>query len=216
MAAIDRNGPLAASGLLTAGCDPKDARLALVLMHGRGASAADIIGLVAALGLPDLFAVAPDAPGGAWYPAPFMQPLANNEPYLTNALARITAIFEGLDAIGFGPERRVLGGFSQGACLSLEYCARNPGGIAGVLGFSGGLIGPDATGRSEVASLAGTTVFMGCSRSDPFIPAARVMETERHLRARGASVETVLYPEPGHGINADEIARAKRLLQSIG
>ncbi|MCE7029016.1 alpha/beta hydrolase [Jiella avicenniae] len=216
MSEIRLTGPLAESGLLAAGSAPKDARLAVVCIHGRGASAADIIGLSDAFGLTDVFYVAPDAPGGAWYPAPFTQPLAANEPHLSDALGRIGSILEGLATEGFGPERTVLAGFSQGACLSLEYLARNAGSLAGVLGFSGGLIGPDAANRPETASLAGTKVFLGCSRTDPFIPALRVMETERHLAERGAEVDAVLYPEPGHSINADEIARAVALLRAIG
>lgn len=216
MPSIAPSGPLAASRLLLAGSDPKEARLAVVAIHGRGASGADIIGLADAFGLDDVFYVAPDAPGGAWYPNRFTEPLEANEPYLSKALGRIDEILALLKGEGFGPERVVLAGFSQGACLSLEYLARNAGSVAGVLGFSGGLIGPDAANRPETASLAGTKVFMGCSRSDPFIPALRVMETERHLADRGAEVETVLYPEPGHSINADEIGRAVRLLTSVG
>ncbi|TFF18219.1 phospholipase [Jiella endophytica] len=216
MPSISASGPLAASRLLLAGSDPKEARLAVVAIHGRGASGADIIGLADAFGLDDVFYVAPDAPGGAWYPNRFTEPLEANEPYLTKALGRIDEILALLKGEGFGPERVVLAGFSQGACLSLEYLARNAGSVAGVLGFSGGLIGPDAANRPETASLAGTKVFMGCSRGDPFIPALRVMETERHLADRGAEVETVLYPEPGHSINADEIGRAVRLLTSVG
>ncbi|MBP0618080.1 alpha/beta hydrolase [Jiella mangrovi] len=216
MSTISLTGPLAEIGLLAAGADPRNARLAVIAVHGRGASAADIIGLSEAFGLPDIFYVAPDAPGGAWYPSQFTQPLAANEPYLSNALARIDEILRLLEAEGFGRERVVLAGFSQGACLSLEYLARNAGSVAAVLGFSGGLIGPDVASRQETESLSGTRVFMGCSRSDPFIPALRVMETERHLAGRGAKVETVLYPEPGHTINADEIGRAVELLKSIG
>ena len=216
MSSIQLPGSLAESGLLAAGADSKSARLAVIAVHGRGASGADIIGLSDAFGLNDIFYVAPDAPGGAWYPSQFTQPIAANEPYLSNALARIAEILAGLKAEGFGPERIVLAGFSQGACLSLEFLARNAGSVAAVLGFSGGLIGPDATNRPETASLAGTKVFMGCSRTDPFIPALRVMETERHLAERGADVEAILYPEPGHSINADEIARAVTLLKSVG
>lgn len=216
MSEIRLTGPLAESGLLAAGSTPQHARLAVVCIHGRGASGADIIGLSDAFGLSDVFYVAPDAPGGAWYPASFTQPIENNEPYLSRSLGRIDAILAGLKAEGFAPERTVLAGFSQGACLSLEYLARNAGSVAGVLGFSGGLIGPDAANRPETASLAGTKVFLGCSRTDPFIPALRVMETERHLLARGADVEAVLYPEPGHSINGDEIARAVALLKTVG
>ncbi|MBO0903398.1 alpha/beta hydrolase [Jiella sonneratiae] len=216
MPLVQPTGAFAGHGLSAAGREPAKARLAVLCLHGRGASARDIIGLSDALDLDDVFYVAPDAPGGAWYPAPFMQPLEVNEPHLSRALERIDGILALLQAEGFGPERVALAGFSQGACLSLEYLARNPGRVAAVLGFSGGLIGPDAAERPETASLAGTQVFLGCSRTDPFIPALRVMETERHLVSRGAKVEAVLYPEPGHTINADEIARAAAMLTAVG
>lgn len=207
---------LAGQGLLAAGAAPEEARLAVVCIHGRGASAEDIIGLGGAFGLDEVLYVAPQAPGGSWYPARFIEPLEVNEPHLTNALERIDGILAALRQSGFSSDRLVLAGFSQGACLSLEYLARNAGSVAAVLGFSGGLIGPQASDRPETESLAGTKVFLGCSQTDPHIPALRVMETERHLLDRGAEVSLKFYREPGHTINSDEIARAVAILKALG
>jgi len=216
MTEIARPAALTGQELIAAGSPPDEARLAVVCIHGRGASAEDIIGLADAFDLDRVFYVAPQAPGGSWYPARFTEPLESNEPYLTQALQRIDDILAALRQSGFSSDRLVLAGFSQGACLSLEYLARNAGSVAAVLGFSGGLIGPDASQRPETESLAGTKVFMGCSQADPFIPALRVMETERHLVDRGAEVSVKFYPEPGHTINADEIARAVAILKAVG
>ncbi|MEX6507017.1 alpha/beta hydrolase [Jiella sp. M17.18] len=206
---------LAAQKLRLAGAPLESARLAVLCLHGRGASAEDILGIASVIRVPDVAYLAPQADGGAWYPAPFMQPLAANEPYLTDALKRIDKILTGLSDGGFRPDKVALAGFSQGACLSAEYVARNAGRVGGLLGFSGGLIGPDAANREETASLAGLSVFLGCSAEDPFIPAPRVRETAWHFEARGASVKTTLYPQPGHGINADEIAEAQTLLSGM-
>ena len=203
-------------GLATAGAPFGAARLVVLCLHGRGADAADIIGLGAAIGTQDVAYLAPSAAGGAWYPMPFTRPVEDNEPSLSAALDRIDAILSDLEAAGVPAERRVLAGFSQGACLSLEYAARHPGRLAGVLGFSGGMIGASVPEPQSDHDLAGLDVFLGCSVEDPFIPAKRVRETEAHLRARGAAVRTTFYPQPGHGINADEIDEARRLLGRLG
>lgn len=206
---------LADLGLRHVGAQLGGARLVVLCLHGRGANGADILGIGPSIGLADVAYVAPDAVGGAWYPRPFTEPLAVNEPHLSVALDRIGAILDGLAADGFGPGRTVLAGFSQGACLGLEYAARHPGRLAGVLGFSGGRIGPAVAPFEGAPDLAGLRVFIGCSERDPFIPAARVRETAAQFEARGAKVETRLYREPGHTINGDEIGRAQALLQRI-
>jgi predicted esterase len=145
-----------------------------------------------------------------------MEPLDANEPDLSAALDRIAAILADLDAAGIGADKVVIAGFSQGACLSLEFAARHPGRVAAVLGFSGGLIGPSVEGREETGRLDGLPVFIGCSERDPFIPAVRVRETVAHYEVRGAAVTSVLYPEPGHTINMDEIGKARALLEGMG
>ncbi|MCP3054877.1 alpha/beta hydrolase [Aurantimonas marianensis] len=206
---------LAEHRLKHTGAPLAEARRVMLCLHGRGASAEDILSLGEAVALPGLAAIAPQAEGGAWYPRPFMEPLAANEPFLSAALDRIDAILDALAKAGLGSERVVLAGFSQGACLALEFAARNPGRVAGVLGFSGGLIGPSVAERTDSGDLAGLPVFMGCSERDPFIPATRVRETAEHLRSRGAKVTAKLYPEPGHAINMDEIEEARGLIAAL-
>ena len=207
---------LSSLGLSHSGAPLGEARLAMLCLHGRGANAADILGIGPAIGLPDIAYVAPDAPGGAWYPRPFMEPLEANAPHLSMAFDRVSAILDGLAAEGFGAERTVLTGFSQGACLSLEFAARHPGRVAAILAFSGGRIGPAVEPFEGAPDLARLPVFMGCSERDPFIPAPRVRETAAHFTARGAKVEMRLYPEPGHTINGDEIATARAMIEAIG
>ena len=211
----DGTALLAEHRLKHAGAPLAEARPVMLCLHGRGATAEDILSLGEAIALPGLAAIAPQAEGGAWYPRPFMEPIAANEPFLSAALERVDTILDALAEAGFDSERVVLAGFSQGACLALEFAARNPGRVAGVLGFSGGLIGPSVAERTDAGDLAGLPVFMGCSERDPFIPATRVRETAEHLRSRGAKVTAKLYPEPGHAINMDEIEEARRLIGAL-
>ncbi|UIJ70670.1 alpha/beta hydrolase [Aurantimonas sp. HBX-1] len=201
--------------LLSAGASLDRARLAVVCLHGRGGSAEDIIGLGPALGEDGIAYFAPQADGGAWYPRPFMEPLAANEPALSAALARVGEILDGLAVQGFGRERVVLAGFSQGACLSAEYLARHPDRVGALLGFSGGLIGPTVADRETPADLTGVPVFLGCSERDPFIPAVRVRETAEHLQKRGAAVTAKLYPGNAHTINEDQIVEGRKLLAQL-
>ena len=118
--------------------------------------------------------------------------------------------------LAIGPGRIAIGGFSQGACLALEYIARHPRRYGGAIGWSGGLIGPPGTRWDIDRSLAGTPVFLGCSDIDMHIPAGRVQESADALTAAGADVTMVLYPGMGHTINADEIAQARRILEPLG
>ena len=207
---------------LHAGSPPDRARAALVLVHGRGARADDMLALADALELPADWAItAPQAPGsgpdgGAWYPARFTEPLFENEPHLTRALSVLGAEVDALVAEGVPAARVVLGGFSQGACLALEYAARHPRRFGGLLGFSGGLIGPEGT-RWGVGPgrLDGTPAFLGCADADPHIPLVRVEETARVLERLGAAVTARLYRGAAHAINADEIDHARGLLASV-
>jgi predicted esterase len=138
-----------------------------------------------------------------------------NEPWLSSALRVIGALLERLAEAGFGPERVALLGFSQGACLGLEYAARHARRYAGVIGLSGGLIGPEGTPRDYPGSLAGTPAFLGCSDVDPHIPLARVRETTAVLRRLGAAVTERIYPGMGHLINEDEIPFVRGLLAPL-
>jgi predicted esterase len=204
--------PHADQPLLRYGPHPRDARLAVILVHGRGASAEDILGLAMELGLNDVLYLAPQAAEHTWYPLSFLAPIARNEPSLTSALRRISTLIEGLGREGMTKQRVGLMGFSQGACLSLEYAARHAERYAAVIGLSGGLIGPPGTPRTYAGSMTGTPVFLGCSDVDPHIPVERVHETSEVLRGLGAMVDERIYPEMGHLVNEDEIAAARALL----
>ena len=185
------------------------------MLHGRGGSAEDMLALADVLAQPDLAYLAPQAAGHSWYPYPFTAPIERNEPWLSSALRVIDTLLERLGDAGFGSERVALLGFSQGACLALEYAARHARRYAGVIGLSGGLIGPEGTPRDYPGSLAGTPVFLGCSDVDPDIPLARVLDTTAVLRRLGAVVTERIYPGMGHLINEDEIRFVQSLLASL-
>lgn len=201
--------------VVAAGAPFTAARAAVILLHGRGASAEDILGLADEFGQSDIAYLAPQAPNSTWYPYPFLAPLEQNEPHLTRALGTIAALLERLAQDGFGAERVGLVGFSQGGCLTLEYVARNAKRYGAVAGLSAGLIGPPGTRRDYAGSLAGTPVFLGCSDVDGHIPLARVNKSRDVLTRMGAAVTERIYPGMGHTINADEIAAVTRLLAGI-
>ncbi|MDE3229509.1 MAG: dienelactone hydrolase family protein [Chloroflexota bacterium] len=191
------------------------AHAALVLLHGRGASAADIPGLAQEVDAPGTAYLAPQAPGSQWYPYSFLAPLASNEPWLGESLARIETLLELLGAAGIPAERVALLGFSQGACLALEYAARHARRFGAVVGLSGGLIGPDDTPRNYPGDFGATPIFLGCSDVDPHIPRARVDLTATALRRMGGAVDERIYPGMGHTINWDELAAVRELVAGI-
>jgi predicted esterase len=201
--------------LLTAGAPLQSARAAAVLVHGRGASAEDILSLGAELGQDDVAYLAPQAPDHSWYPYSFLAPLAQNEPHLGNALATLGAALAHLGQHGFTPQRVALIGFSQGGCLALEYVARKAQRYGAVAGLSAGLIGPPGTPRDYPGSFAGTPVFLGCSDVDGHIPLARVHESRDVLTRMGGAVTERIYPRMGHTINRDEIAAVAAMLAAI-
>ena len=212
----DQAGPHQGGRLLAAGAPPADAARAMVLLHGRGAPAEDILGLAGALRLDNTAFFAPQAANYTWYPLSFLAPMEANEPGLSSGLARIGEVLDELQSHGIGPERTILLGFSQGACLSLEYAARNPRRYGGIVGLSGGLIGPFGTPRDYPGSLDGTPVFLGCSDRDPHIPLERVQESTEVLTRMGADVVERIYPGMPHTVNDDEIEHARRLAMAVG
>lgn len=198
--------------VLQAGAPLTAARAAMILVHGRGASAESILALADELAFPDMAYLAPQAAGYTWYPYSFLAPLTANEPGLSSALGVLAALVAQVETGGISAEAIFLAGFSQGACLTLEFVARHARRYGGVLGFSGGLIGPDETPRAYSGSLAGTPVFLGCSDSDPHIPLARVRHTTVTLSRLKAQVTERIYPNFGHAINRDELDHARRLI----
>jgi phospholipase/carboxylesterase len=210
------SGPHQGQPLLTAGEALEKARAAMIMIHGRGASAEDILELAAELKQPGFVFLAPQASGHAWYPNSFLAPIASNEPELSSGLAVIAALLERLAGAGIPAERTMLLGFSQGACLTLEFAARNARRYGGVVGLSGGLIGPDGTPRDYAGSLAGTMVFLGCSDVDPHIPRERVEESAEVLRRLGGDVTARLYPRMGHMVNRDELRFVQGMMERVG
>ncbi len=210
------SGPHQGQPVLTAGESLEKARAAMIMIHGRGASAEDILELAGELKQPRFAFLAPQARGYTWYPNSFLAPIASNEPGLSSGLAVIASILDHLAEAGISAERTMLLGFSQGACLTLEFAARNARRYGGVVGLSGGLIGPDGTPRDYAGSLAGTPVFLGCSDVDPHIPKERVEESAEVLRRLGGDVTARLYPRMGHMVNRDELRFVQEMMERAG
>ena len=187
------------------------ARAAMILVHGRGASAADIMTLGAELMHPGVAYFAPQAAGNAWYPNPFTSPIESNEPYLSSALEVVGSLLATIEK-SVPADRIILLGFSQGACLTLEFAARHARRYGGVVGLSGGLIGPDGAARDYPGSFDGMPAFMGCSDVDPHIRKDRVIEAAEMYRRMGAKVTAKLYPGMGHTVNEDEIKAALEIV----
>ena len=205
----------ASAHVATAGASVARAKSAMILLHGRGASAESMLGLAEVFAEPDVAYLAPQAPGGSWYPYSFLAPIDQNEPQLSRALAAVEKLVEELDGQGFGAQRLALLGFSQGGCLALEFAARNARRYGAVIGLSAGLIGPEDTPRAYAGSLAGTHVFLGCSDIDAHIPLERVQDSARVLRGLGGNVVQRIYSGMGHTINDDEIGHVRAALAGI-
>jgi predicted esterase len=202
--------------VLQAGAPLYRAKAAVVMLHGRGAEAENMLELAEVLAQPDLAYLAPQANDRSWYPYSFLAPIDRNEPFLSSALNMLARSLDRLESEHrFGADQIVLLGFSQGACLTVEYAARNARHYGGVVGLSGGLIGPEGTDRDYYGHFFGTSVFLGCSDTDPHIPLERVHETSRVLSAHGAVVTERIYPGMGHTINDDEIKHVRAILASF-
>ena len=201
--------------VLAAGVPLDRARAVMIMVHGRGASAEDILSLSEEFSDSGLAYLAPQAAGSVWYPLSFLSPITANEPGLSSALDVLAGIQARVQDAGIPPGRIILLGFSQGACLVLEYAARNARRYGGVAGLSGGVIGPDGTPREYGGSFEGTPVFLGCSVTDPHIPRHRVEHTHDVFRSLGAEVTMRLYPEPGHSVNEDEVEHVRAMIASL-
>ena len=208
-------GPHQGQPLLLAGESIDQAKAAMVMMHGRGATARDILELVSDLKQPGFAYLAPQAAGNAWYPNSFLAPLDSNEPELTSALLTIENILVKLEEAAIPIEQTIILGFSQGACLTLEFVARNARRYGGVVGLSGGLIGPDGTPRDYPGTLAGTPIFLGCSDKDPFVPKERVEFSAAIMQKLGGNVTAKLYPNLDHTVNPDEIRSIRTMMVAL-
>jgi predicted esterase len=211
----ERQSPHQGQRVVVAGRPLGQADAAVVMVHGRGATAESILTLAEEVGRPELAYLAPQAAGHTWYPYSFMAPIERNEPWLSSALELLETVLTKLEVEGIPAERTVLLGFSQGACLTLEFAARNAKRHAGVVAFSGGLIGPPGTPREYAGSFDGTPVFLGCSDIDPHIPEERVHESAEIVRRMGARVTERIYPGMGHTVNEDELSWLADLLRGL-
>ena len=209
-------GPHAGQPVLQAGAALDRASSAMVLVHGRGDTASGILQLASVLTVNGMAYLAPQASGQTWYPNRFLAPIQANEPWLSSALEGLSGLLAGIEAAGVPAARTVLLGFSQGACLALEFAVRNPRRYGALVGLSGGLIGPAGTVWPRAGSLDGTPVFLGCSDIDPHIPAARVQESAAVLGEIGGDVRAVLYPGMDHTVSDEELDEVRRLMVPLG
>ena len=220
--------PHAGEPLVAAGTDPEEADAAVVLVHGRGATARSIVEFGEEIsGDSNIALFAPQAAANTWYPNSFLAPVADNEPGRGSGLRAIGRAVEAATDAGIPTRRVLVGGFSQGACLASEFVARNPTRYGGLAVLSGGLIGESVAvddyvsdavgdrGTDPTDALAGTAVFLGCSDVDPHIPEERVHETATVLEALGGDVETRIYEGMGHGINEEEAAFVSEMVGDL-
>lgn len=203
---------IADESVIAIGPDRAAAAAVAILVHGRGGSAEGMRDLAVRLDNPAIRFLMPSAPGGTWYPQRFLAPLAANEPALSRAVATCEAMVDGLLAAGVRPENIVLGGFSQGACLTAEFVIRHPRPYGAVLVLTGGLIGPPGTRWPAAPALAGVPVYLTGSSVDEWVPPARVEETARVFEANGARVKLRIFEARPHTVSEEELSDARALL----
>lgn len=207
------SGPHQNQNTAQGGVDLKDAKAAMIMIHGRGASAESIIGLANEFNYQNKISfIAPQASGHTWYPYSFLAPTDQNQPGLNSALQVIFDLITKIEQEGISKENIFILGFSQGACLATEFVARHPNKFAGIIALSGGLIGDKVISDNYDGNLQNTPVFLGCSDVDPHIPKTRVDETEELFKKLNAKVTKKIYPGMGHLVNKDEIMHIQEQL----
>ena len=201
--------------VLSAGAPLGSSHAVMIMMHGRGASPGNILGLAAELDRPGFTCLAPAAANNTWYPYSFLTETSKNEPGLSSGLHVIDGLVADLLSRGIHKRHVVLLGFSQGACLAGEFAVRHADRYGGVIMLSGGLIGPPGTAWTYGGSFASTPVFLGCSDVDGHIPKERVLESAEVFKRMEAEVTVRLYPGMGHQINQDEIVHARAVMDRV-
>jgi phospholipase/carboxylesterase len=211
--------PHAGGRLLQAGAALSEAEGVVILLHGRGGSAADILslrpGLEGNFNGRSIAWLAPEANGRTWYPNSFLAPRAENEPYLSSALQRVKSLVQLASELGIGPERIVIGGFSQGACLSTEFVASHPAPYAGLIAWTGGLVGPLGSPLPFAGDLAGMPALLLSGDPDPHVPWSRVEESANVLKKMGAEVTLGRYPGRAHTVSLEEMVLAQKMLERV-
>ena len=189
----------------------KDSKV-LVMLHGRGANAKDILSLATYLDLTEFSLLAPQATNNTWYPYSFLAPVTENEPWLSSALNMLKEVLDDLLKLGIPAENIYFLGFSQGACLTLEFVARHANKYGGVVAFTGGLIGDKIYSDNYKGDFQNTPFFIGTSNPDPHVPVERVYATTNILKDMNAAVTEKVYDNMGHTINQDEMDNANRIV----
>ena len=200
------------TNIITGGADLQHAGKALLMIHGRGGSAADIMSVAQYLNVSDYALLAPEATNNTWYPLSFLAPASANEPWLSSALNVIDQTVNKAVAAGIATTDIYFLGFSQGACLTLEYVTQNAQRYGGVVAFTGGLIGQTINQNNYKGNFDNTPVFIGTSNPDPHVPVDRVYMTSEMITEMGGNVTTRVYENMGHTINNDEISQANALI----
>ncbi len=185
---------------------------ALIMLHGRGASAEDILSLSEHLHVKDYLLAAPQATNNSWYPNSFLAPPAKNEPWLSSALELVNKIVSGIVKQGIAFSNIYFLGFSQGACLTLEYTARHATGYGGIVAFTGGLIGDRLYAENYTGNFDFSPVFIGSSDPDFHVPVERVRATSNIFRKMGADLTESIYKNMGHTVSQDELDQANTLI----
>lgn len=198
--------------IITAGKKISEAKKALIMLHGRGATAQDILALSAHLNVEDFAIVAPQATNHTWYPYSFLSAPSQNEPWLSSAIQVIGELVQDIVAQGIAKENIYFVGFSQGACLTLEYITRNADKWGGAVAFTGGLIGDQLYKQRYAGDFKGTPVYIGTSNPDPHVPVQRVRESEEVLKSMGAEVTVDVFPNMGHTISQEEVKKANKVV----
>lgn len=207
--------PHADTPVVPYGCDLNGAKAAVVLLHGRGASAQDILSLADRFYDDRIAYLAPQAAGNSWYPYSFLAPIRQNEPWLSSALAKVKRIVTACDTAGVAQNRVAVCGFSQGACLATEFVARHAANYGALIAFTGGLIGPPEHDLHHNGSLAGVRALFSSGDPDPHVPWVRVEASAEEYRRMGASVQLNRYPGRPHTILEQELDTARALILSI-
>lgn len=209
------SSPHAGAQIIQAGMPLADSGSAIVLLHGRGGSAREMVSLGEALRPEAVTYLAPQAANHTWYPNSFMAPIESNEPWLSSALALTELLVTRCEDAGISSQRLAIVGFSQGACLATEYVARHPRHYAALVAFTGGLIGPAESDLQHSGSLSGTRVLLSSGDPDPHVPWSRVEASAKQLTSMGACVELLSHPGRPHTILDEEIIAARNLLRDV-
>lgn len=208
-------GPHQGQPVLKSGAQPKEAAAAMILVHGRGASADSMLLFANEFDRDDIHYRALQADRHTWYPQSFLAPKEQNQPGISSGLQAIHDEIIALNKVGIDTEKIFLLGFSQGACLTTEFAARHPQRYGGIVGLSGGLIGPEIDPDNYSGDFNDAPVFLGCSDTDPHIPVERVHETAMVFEKIGARVTKKVYPGMGHTVNENEISHIQNLLSVV-